>query len=68
MARGPKRDPTKQRAQAGKRRPGLPNEASVLEEREFTSPRGTKYRLLRTNEKDAYDNGDGSKAKQPRGK
>ena len=67
MARSPKPGPTRQRSQARKRRAGLPNEASVLEEREFRSPKGTKYRLLRTNEKDAYDNDDGPKAKRPRG-
>jgi hypothetical protein len=67
MARTPKREPTEQRAQARKRRPGLPNEASVLEDKEFRSPKGTKYRLLRTNEKDAYDNRDAPKPKRPRG-
>jgi hypothetical protein len=68
MARSPKPEPNTQRGQARKRRAGLPNEASVLEEREFRSPKGTKYRLLRTNEKDAYDNDDDRNAKQPRGK
>lgn len=67
MARGPKPEATKQHGQERKRRAGLPSEDSVLEEREFRSPKGTKYRLLRTNQKDAYDNGDGPEAKRPRG-
>jgi hypothetical protein len=67
MARGPKPEPTTQRSQPPKRRAGLPDEASVVEERELRSPKGTKYRLLRTNQKDAYDNDDGPKAKRPRG-
>ena len=67
MARGPKPEPTTQSRQPSKRRAGLPDEASVLEERELRSPKGTKYRLLRTNQKDAYDNDDGPKAKRPHG-
>ena len=67
MARGAKRGPTEPRTEARKRRPGLPNESSIVAEIEFTSPKGTKYRVLRTNEKDAYDNGDRRKPKRPRG-
>ena len=66
MARGAKRGPTKPRAEARNRRPGLPNESSIVAEMEFTSPKGTKYRVLRTNEKDAYDDGDRLKPKRPR--
>jgi hypothetical protein len=36
-------------------RPGLPNPASVIEEKVFVSPKGTKYRILRTNEVDEYE-------------
>jgi hypothetical protein len=38
-----------------KRRPGLPDEASVVSETTLTSPKGATYRILRTNEKDPYD-------------
>ena len=65
-ARGAKRGLTKPRAEARKRRPGLPNESSIVAEMEFTSPKGTKYRVLRTNEKDAYDDGDRLKPKRSR--
>jgi hypothetical protein len=36
-------------------RPYLPNEASVLSEKEFTSPTGKRYRIIRTDETDPYD-------------
>jgi len=36
-------------------RQDLPDEASVVEEKEFTSPKGNKYRIIVTNETDPYD-------------
>ena len=39
----------------GKGRPGLPNKASVLSEKAFTSPKGKHYRIIRTDEMDPYD-------------
>lgn len=36
-------------------RPGLPAKKSVVEEKTFVSPKGTKYRILRTNEVDGYE-------------
>ena len=36
-------------------RPGLPNKASVLSEKVFTSPTGKHYRIIRTDEMDPYD-------------
>ena len=39
----------------GKGRPGLPNKASVLSEKVFTSPKGKHYRIIRTDEMDPYD-------------
>jgi hypothetical protein len=39
----------------GQGRPGLPNKASVLSEKEFTSPKGKHYRIIRTDEMDPYD-------------
>ncbi len=36
-------------------RPGRPDEGSVLEEKEFTSPKGNRYRVIRTDETDPYD-------------
>jgi hypothetical protein len=48
--------------QAGKRaerpneiRTGMPAKDSVVGEVIFKSPKGTKYRILKTNEVDAYD-------------
>ena len=37
------------------RRPGLPDEASILGSKSFKSPRGKTYRIIRTNERDPYD-------------
>lgn len=39
----------------GKDCPGMPNKASVLSEKEFTSPKGKHYRIIRTDEMDPYD-------------
>ena len=36
-------------------RPGLPDPTSVVSEKEFTSPKGGRYRVLRTTETDAYE-------------
>ena len=36
-------------------RPGRPDEESVIEEKEFTSPKGNRYRVIRTDETDPYD-------------
>jgi hypothetical protein len=35
--------------------PGMPNEASVLSEKAFTSPKGKEYRIIKTDERDPYD-------------
>ena len=45
-------------------RPYLPNKASVVSEKEFTSPTGKRYRLIRTDETDPYD-AHGRPNKQP---
>jgi hypothetical protein len=36
-------------------RPGLPPQSSVLTELSIDSPKGNRYRILRTTEKDATD-------------
>lgn len=38
-----------------RRRPGLPDPAAIVGERELRSPKGTQYRVIRTRERDAYD-------------
>jgi hypothetical protein len=35
--------------------PGLPEEATVVSEETITSPKGRKYRILRTTQMDPYD-------------
>ncbi len=35
--------------------PGLPDPKTVISERTLISPKGTRFRILRTTEKDPYD-------------
>ena len=42
-------------ADESRARPGLPDEASVLSEKVFTSPKGNEYRIIKTDETDPYD-------------
>ena len=51
-ARG--RDEEKKRAP----RPGLPAESSILAEKVFISPQNKRYRIIRTSERDPYDEPD----------
>jgi hypothetical protein len=39
----------------GKAAPSLPKPESVISEKTFTSPKGTRYRILTTTEMDPYD-------------
>ena len=41
-----------------RRRKGLPPPESVIAEDVLVSPKGTRYRVLSTTEKDAYENGE----------
>jgi hypothetical protein len=38
-----------------KGRPGMPKEESILSEKAFRSPKGKRYRIIRTDETDPYD-------------
>jgi hypothetical protein len=38
-----------------KPRPGLPAPDRIVSKKTFTSPKGRRYRILRTTEMDAYD-------------
>jgi hypothetical protein len=53
------------RAAPAKRRAGLPDEASVVSEATLVSPKGTIYRVVRTSEKDPYEQGRPKKKKKP---
>lgn len=44
-----------QEPRTGDERPGLPDEATVVSEKIFTSPKGRRYRILRTTQTDPYD-------------
>jgi len=43
------------REELASERAGLPDANSVLEEKEFKSPSGRKYRILKTTETDEYE-------------
>ena len=49
---------------AGKPRPGLPDPKEIVAERSFVSPKGTRYRILRTDERDAYENDEAPERKR----
>ncbi|HVO16074.1 MAG TPA: hypothetical protein VMV26_12705 [Alphaproteobacteria bacterium] len=66
MAAAKTRKPRPPRAAARKRRAGLPDKASIVAQKTFTSPKGTAYRILKTDEKDAYDDRHGAPAKPRR--
>jgi len=46
------------------RRRGLPDDASVVSSKSFTSPRGKKYRIIKTTERDPYDTPEVDEKKQ----
>ena len=71
---GPRKQPGKgtkaasQKAEGSPSRPGLPPQSSILAELSINSPKGNRYRILRTSERDATDNDqDAVKDKNPPG-
>jgi hypothetical protein len=57
MAKEPDRKKPKR---AGRRNPALPDKETVVSERTLTSPKGKRYRIIRTTQKDPYDPPDGN--------
>jgi hypothetical protein len=59
MGKGSSREEVKKRRKKPKPssepNPGLPDEATVISEREFTSPKGKRYRIIKTTQRDPYD-------------
>lgn len=45
------------------RNPGLPDPKTVVSERLFVSPKGRRFRIIATTEKDPYDPDDNGKGK-----
>jgi hypothetical protein len=55
-SKGQVRKPHKKRRGASEiPNPGLPDERTVISEQMFVSPKGKRYRIIRTTEKDPYD-------------
>jgi hypothetical protein len=59
MAKGSRSEEEKKRRKkprsSSEPNPGLPDKATVISEREFISPKGKRYRIIRTTERDPYD-------------
>jgi hypothetical protein len=53
--KGPRKPRGSARAAGRPRNPGLPDPKTVVSERTLVSPKGTRFRVLRTTEKDPYD-------------
>jgi hypothetical protein len=53
----------KQRGNAASR-PGLPAKSSILSEKTFVSPGKRRYRIIRTSERDPYDEPDPADGKK----
>ncbi len=51
----PKSNSSTESADESRDRPGMPDETSVVSEKTFTSPKGKRYRIIKTDEKDPYD-------------
>jgi hypothetical protein len=62
---GPERKPQRPGKPAETPNPGLPDKDTVISERTFTSPKGRRYRILRTTEKDPYDPPDDESKSKP---
>jgi hypothetical protein len=60
--KGP-RKPRKAPETARPRNPGLPDPKTVVSERLFVSPKGRRFRIITTTEKDPYDPDDDSTEK-----
>ena len=50
----------------GATRPGLPAKSSILSEKTFVSPGKKRYRIIRTSERDPYDEHESSERKKRR--
>ena len=53
--KAPRRPPRRTARSPNPPNPGLPDPKSVVSEQTLISPKGTRFRILRTNEKDPYD-------------
>ena len=57
MAKGSRHEKRQKRPKqsSSEPNPGLPDKATVVSEREFTSPKGKRYRIIKTTQRDPYD-------------
>ena len=62
--KGPRKSSGETPSSARPRNPGLPDPKTIVSERTFVSPKGTRFRIIRTTEKDPYDPDDGNNNKR----
>ncbi len=62
---GPEQEGRADKQPESGRRGGLPDEKSIVSEHTFVSPKGKRYRILRTTEKDEYEEGDRPQGDRP---
>ena len=57
MAKGKEPRKTRKKARDKPRapNPGLPDKETIISERTFVSPKGTRFRIIKTTQKDPYD-------------
>jgi len=53
--KAPRSGPQESGETSGPANPGLPDKETIVSERTFISPKGKRYRIIRTTEKDPYD-------------
>jgi hypothetical protein len=59
--KGPRKPPGKPADSTRPRNPGRPDPKTVVSERTLVSPKGRRYRVITTTEKDPYDRDDDDK-------
>jgi len=58
--KGPRKTSGQARQRRRQRNPGLPDPKTIVSERTVVSPKGQRFRIITTTDKDAYDpNGNG---------
>lgn len=63
--KGPRNPVGKAPDTARPRNPGLPDPKTVVSERLFVSPKGRRFRIITTTEKDPYDPDDNDNKNKP---
>ncbi|HLQ91876.1 MAG TPA: hypothetical protein VK148_17780 [Xanthobacteraceae bacterium] len=63
--KGPRKPAGPSSETARPRNPGLPDPKTIVSERAFVSPKGRRFRIITTTEKDPYDPADDENDQKP---